>query len=78
MNQNALSLLGCSSSLAFILLVGNAADADVVVPQAGSLIQTLPVTQRTELLTPQVTFEAPSQLDFIHLGSVAQEARPAV
>ena len=58
MNQNTLSLLGCSGSLALILLVGNAADADTVVPQTGSPIQIFPATQRTELVTPQVTPEA--------------------
>jgi hypothetical protein len=33
MDRNALTLLGCSSSFAFMLLTVNATDADTVVPQ---------------------------------------------
>ena len=40
MNREALTLLGYSGSLAFVLLAGNAAQADTAAPQYGAFIST--------------------------------------
>lgn len=62
MNQNTLSLLGCSSSLAFVLLMGNAAKADTLSPQARSaVVPTTPTTQSAGSVGREVTFEARPQ-----------------
>jgi len=62
MNQNTLSLLGCSGSLAFVLLLGNAASADTIALPTGSvMVPTSPIAQGTELVSPQVTVEARPQ-----------------
>ena len=36
MNRDALTLLGCSGSFALVLLLGNAANANVLAPQSDS------------------------------------------
>lgn len=48
MNRDALTLLGCSGSFALVLLLGNAANANVLAPQSGSAaISTLSASQST-------------------------------
>jgi len=53
MNRDALTLLGCSGSLAFVLFAGNAAQADTAIPQYGGFINTTaPVTQTIDASLP--------------------------
>jgi hypothetical protein len=60
MNSNTLSLLGCSGSLAVVLLFGNAANADTLTfPKAAVAVP--PATQNTEAVLP-VTSETPVQV----------------
>lgn len=69
MNRDTLTLLGCSSSLAFVLLFGSTANADtgaLLLPEAiapqpeAVVVPTLPMTQGIELVVsqPQATPEA--------------------
>jgi hypothetical protein len=60
MHQNSLSLLGYSGSLAFLLLTGNAAQADPVAP-GGELVFTRPVAPQAESTIPQLTVESDPQ-----------------
>ncbi len=54
MNRDTLTLLGYSGSIAFVLLVGNAANADTIAPHPGSVVvPTIPMTQSIELVVPQ-------------------------
>ena len=53
MNRDALTLLGCSSSLAFVLLTGNGASADTIAPQSSAFVPPAPATQ-TVAVSPQI------------------------
>ncbi len=59
MNSNTLSLLGCSGSLAVVLLVGTAANADTLTSPAAVAVS--PATQNTAAILP-VTSETPVQV----------------
>lgn len=59
MNSNTLSLLGCSGSLAVVLLVGNAANADTLTSPTAVAVPL--ATQNTEAVLP-VTSETPVQV----------------
>jgi len=58
MNREALTLLGCSGSLAFVLLAGNAAQAHTAAPQAGAFVGAMtPVTQTTDVSVPRTSVQ---------------------
>jgi hypothetical protein len=59
MDRNALTLLGCSGSLAVVLLAGNAAQADTAAPQAGAFIRpTTPVAPTTDVFVPHTNVQS--------------------
>jgi hypothetical protein len=53
MNSNILSLISCSGSLAFVLLVGNVANADTLTSQMEAVaLPPSTETQNTEVVLP--------------------------
>jgi hypothetical protein len=63
MNSNTLSLIGCSGSLAFVLLVGNVASADTLTPQSESVaVPTALERQNAEVVLPS-TSKTPAQVN---------------
>ena len=73
MNRGALTLLGCSGSFALVLMLGNAANANAIVPQSdSSVILTLSASQSSESGVSQVNPDyASASFDSDTVGDLA-------